>query len=235
MINNASLRAEGKTARNNNMTTMVLAFLIYLIVGAIYSALDYYGTDIVTVGNYTDITYNNLYLVSIVFFLLLVVHVQYGFDVTALASVRGNNVPLSTMGNGFKRYGKILVAGLLKLIYTTLWTLLFIIPGIVAAYKYAMTYYILQDHPEMSGNQAIAASKKLMYGHKWELFVLHLSFLGWLILCALTLGILSFWVVPHIACTNAAFYMKVCEIEGTTTIYPTNREPGHVDSFGEAI
>ena len=73
-------------------------------------------------------------------------------------------------------------------------------------YRYALTYFFLLDHPDMTARQAITASKQAMGGHKWELFVLELSFLGWNILSIFTLGILGLWVTPYATATRANFY-----------------------------
>ena len=97
-------------------------------------------------------------------------------------------------------------------VFTFLWSLLFIIPGIIASYSYAMTPYILAEHPEIGVMDAINASKKMMSGNKFRLFCLHFSFLGWDILSLLTFGILRFWLQPYKETANAAFYR---EISGT--------------------
>jgi len=84
-----------------------------------------------------------------------------------------------------------IVAGILQGIFISLWSLLFFIPGIIKGYAYSMTSYILADHPEMEGYQAIKESEKMMSGHKWQLFCLEFSFIGWILLSCLTFGILT--------------------------------------------
>ena len=95
-------------------------------------------------------------------------------------------------------------------VLATLWMVVLVIGLSIfllsVAYRYALTDFFLLDHPEMTALQAITASKKAMRGHKWELFVLELSFLGWSILSLLTLGILGLWVTPYRAATVANFY-----------------------------
>ena len=92
-------------------------------------------------------------------------------------------------------------------LFTVLWTLLFIIPGIVKSYKYQMIPYLLADNPQMTKEQAFEESKRMMQGQKWKAFVLDLSFIGWNILSALTLGILGiFYVQPYMDATHAALY-----------------------------
>ncbi len=107
----------------------------------------------------------------------------------------------------FDLFWKGFVMQLLISIYTFLWTLLFIIPGIIAAYSYALTPYILDDNPDMTVNEAIGYSKELMVGRKWRLFLLQLSFIGWAILCILTCGIGFLWLTPYASASYAAFYL----------------------------
>ena len=104
------------------------------------------------------------------------------------------------------------VARLLRSIYLLLWSLLFIIPGIIAALSYAMTEYILAENPKISAGEAINLSKQMMDGNKWRLFCLRLSFIGWDILCGFTLGIGYLWLNPYKQAAEAAFYR---EISGT--------------------
>lgn len=92
-------------------------------------------------------------------------------------------------------------------LFTVLWTLLFIIPGIIKSYEYQMIPYLLADNPQMTKEQAFEESKRMMQGQKWKAFVLDLSFIGWNILSALTLGILGiFYVQPYMDATHAALY-----------------------------
>lgn len=92
-------------------------------------------------------------------------------------------------------------------LYTFLWSLLFIIPGIIKAYEYQMIPYLLAEHPDMPKDQAFAMSRQMMKGQKWNAFVLDLSFLGWSILSLFTLGILGlFYVNPYKYSTKAALY-----------------------------
>ncbi len=94
-------------------------------------------------------------------------------------------------------------------IFIGLWSLLLIIPGIIARYRYAMVNYIMIDNPELGVFGAIKRSKEIMVGHKMDLFVLHLSFIGWLLLSALTLGILMLYVTPYMNVTYANFYNSI--------------------------
>ena len=96
-----------------------------------------------------------------------------------------------------------------KTVYILLWTCLLIIPGIVAGYSYAMTSYILAEHPELTASEAIAQSKAMMEGNRWRLFCLRFSFVGWAILCAFTLGIGNLVLTPYERAAEAAFYREI--------------------------
>ena len=98
-------------------------------------------------------------------------------------------------------------AMLLKDIFLFLWSLLFIVPGIIKSFSYAMVPYILADNPGLSATEAITLSRKMMDGNKWRMFVLDLSFIGWMFLSACTLGILGiFYVNPYMYSTHAELY-----------------------------
>ena len=90
---------------------------------------------------------------------------------------------------------------------------LFIIPGVIASYSYAMTDYILTENPELTAKEAIEKSKDMMEGNRWRLFCLEISFFGWVILSLLTLGIGSLWLTPYKEASMAAFYREVSGTE----------------------
>ena len=116
----------------------------------------------------------------------------------------------------FPYWSNAVCTRLLKGVYIFLWSLLLVIPGIIASYSYAMTEYILAEHPEMTASEAIAASKEMMAGNKWRLFELQISFIGWAILCVFTLGIGNLWLNPYTNAATAAFYREISGTEQTT-------------------
>lgn len=135
-----------------------------------------------------------------------------GYYAVNLNLIRTKTAKIEDLFSGCKNFVTNFVAYLLMQVFIALWSLLFLIPGIVKSYSYAMTMYILNDHPEMSASEAITESRKMMNGHKAELFVLHLSFLGWIILSSFTFGILLLYVMPYMQATSAAFYEKLKEM-----------------------
>ena len=124
---------------------------------------------------------------------------------------RGENTDVGDMFSiGFENYGRYLGGMFLVRLYTILWTLLFIIPGIIKSFSYALTPYILREMPDLSVDQAIKLSSRMMDGHKMELFVLNLSFIGWALLGTLTFGILTVvYVSPYMSITVAGFYDEI--------------------------
>ena len=132
-----------------------------------------------------------------------------GFQVGFLTMLRtGEKVQVDCLFDFFKE-SRLWVTILLMFVYTFLWTLLFIIPGVIKGLAYAMTPFILKDNPNMKNNEAIELSMAMMNGHKWDLFCLELSFIGWAFLCVLSLGIGYFWLMPYMYASIAAFYEDV--------------------------
>lgn len=130
----------------------------------------------------------------------------WSYIVYFLRLIREEDISYSRLFDGFSEYGRTFIAELLKGIYELLWALLLIVPGIVKGYSYAMTEFIMKDNPEMSGEQAICKSMKLMEGHKMQLFMLDLSMIGWFILSCLTLGIGFLFLIPYYYSAHAQFY-----------------------------
>lgn len=94
-------------------------------------------------------------------------------------------------------------------LFTMLWSMLFVIPGIIKGFSYSMAMFIYAENPEIGAREAINRSKAMMNGHKMELFVLNLSFIGWHLLGTITLGIAYIWIVPYIQATTINFYNKL--------------------------
>ena len=115
----------------------------------------------------------------------------------------------SSLFSRFCIWGRAFGLWFMTSLLTFLWTLLFIVPGIVASYRYALAPYLMAENPDMGVMEAIARSKELMNGNKWRLFCLDLSFIGWTLLCVLTLGIGCLWLLPYQNAAEAAFYLEV--------------------------
>jgi uncharacterized membrane protein len=129
-----------------------------------------------------------------------------GLTMFFLALSRGKEVRIEQLFKGFRYFGTALAAYLLVIIFTFLWLLLLIVPGIIAAISYSQAFYIIADNPEIGAMNAISKSKKMMYGYKWKYFCLGLRFIGWFLLCILTLGIGFLWLTPYVQTSTAKFY-----------------------------
>ena len=138
---------------------------------------------------------------------IITIPLSYGISVLFLDFARGEKIENSKLFDGYTNgFQGIFTTGLLQFIYTLLWSLLFVIPGIIKSYSYSMTYYILKDNPELKNNAAIEKSMQMMDGRKLDLFLLHLSFIGWAILCLLTMGIGFIFLIPYMYTAQAHFY-----------------------------
>jgi uncharacterized membrane protein len=148
--------------------------------------------------------------------LLISGSMSIGLASFALALSRKQDARLSQIFSGFQKFGVGLGAYLLQLIFVFLWSLLLIIPGIIAALSYSMTYYIIAENDSIGPLEAITESKEMMRGNKWKFFCLGFRFLGWALLCILTLGIGYLWLFPYVIISFAQFYDDLKKNNGLT-------------------
>ena len=127
-------------------------------------------------------------------------------NITFLA---GRNGDVKDIFWGFNDWWSALKVNLLQGIFTALWSILFIIPGIVKSCAYSQAMYILDLNKGKSARECLRESEQLMKGHKWDYFRLQLSFIGWWLLVVITLGIASIWVIPYYNATMATFFIDV--------------------------
>ena len=134
-----------------------------------------------------------------------------GLTMVYLSVTYGEDVQINMLFDGFRGrlFGKSIALFLLLIIYTVLWSLLLVIPGIIKSYSYSMAFCILAENPEMTANEAITESRKIMDGHKWELFVLGLSFILWIFAILFTFGLAAIYVEPYMQLTMVNFYHNI--------------------------
>lgn len=150
--------------------------------------------------------------VGVVFGSLIVMGpMSYGLSKMFLKASRDHEqMRLEDLFSGFRDdFGGTLLIGLMSSLFVFLWSLLFLIPGIVMSYAYSQAYYIKADHPEYDWRQCLSESKAMMQGHKWELFVLDLSFIGWIIVGSFCFGVGVFWVDAWQNAARAEFYRNL--------------------------
>ena len=127
-----------------------------------------------------------------------------------LSFAKSENPEFDRLFDSFKNsFGNSIVLYLLTNIFIFLWALLLIIPGIIKFFAYSMAPYLLSENPNMSPTEALDESQRLMNGHKMDLFVLLLSFIGWFLLGLITFGIAFIWVIPYISAAQAEFYLEI--------------------------
>lgn len=133
-----------------------------------------------------------------------------GLNQAFLDFSRKGSMEIDTLISGFKtNLSERIIASLLVNVYIFLWSLLFVIPGIIKTYAYSMTFYLMADDAKLNANDAMKKSQELMNGKKGKLFLLDLSFIGWYLLGALTFGILYLWIIPYHELARAEFYQSI--------------------------
>ena len=152
-------------------------------------------------------------LFAAVIYFVLGGFIGVGYAKFNLNLVDKKNAAFETLFEYFSHWKTTTIARLLRALYVFLWSLLFIIPGIVAGFSYAMTDYILAEDPELTADEAISQSKSIMMGNKWRFFCLQFSFIGWDILATLAFGIGHLWLTPYKQAAYAAFYREVSGTE----------------------
>ncbi len=187
-------RAEARQALKGNWFSSAIFMLVYGVLAFVVSS----ATSSLAGSNQA------LSLVATLLGTILVLPIFYGLCFGFLGQARGREMQL---GDLFGHFNKRVCGTLtLKFVYTYLWTLLLIIPGIIKSYSYSMTEFIMMDNPEIKNNEAIEKSMEMMQGNKWRLFLLDLTFIGWLILGIFTFFIGWLWVYAYMYQTRAMFY-----------------------------
>ncbi len=204
---NSELRAQARERLEGKWGTFVLMTFLMLVIQTILQIPGYIGglLDVLSPENVlASLSLSNISNILS----LLALPLSWGLTVSLLRNHREESVDLENLFDGFRggRYTRVFCALFLVNLFTFLWALLLIIPGIMKAFSYALTPYILLDEPELTARQAITRSCEIMQGRRWKLFCLYLSFIGWGILSLLTFGIGFLWLVPYMNASIAAFY-----------------------------
>ena len=192
MSSRPELRAKARQKLGGGIfsTNWLLALLAIVIVSVIMSAVSFTAVGV----------------------LILAGPLSFGLAAFFLSLARGKEQgDLADLFKGFTEGGfvRLLLLGLLEEVFIFLWTLLFIIPGIVKSYSYSQAIYLAYDHPDWDWKQCIDESRRIMNGYKWKLFVLDLSFIGWYIVGMLACGIGVLWVDPYHQAARTEFYEEL--------------------------
>lgn len=206
MKSNQYYKNEALSALRGNWANALVATIILVALALFFSSNDAINSYYQRIVINPFIGYS-LSFVSL--FVLLPLAAGYSNSMRVLLETGDNRLANNSFSLGFGNWLHVVWGMILSTIYIFLWTLLLIIPGLIKSYSYALTPYILVEHPEMSANEAIEESMRLMDGHKFDLFYLQLSFIGWAILSILSLGLGFFWLIPYQMTAQAAFYRDI--------------------------
>lgn len=239
MFNRVQLKAEAKSITKNAAVSAYVFTLIYLVITWILNLVLEFATGAtaaeLSAALEMEIPFPTLGLsplmvtfISILISLISMV-LSAGYVIYTMGVRKGRVMPYASLFDGFTFVGKVIILQILVAIFVFLWSLLFFIPGIVASYRYRFALYNLCENPQLSASEALNMSKAQTRGHKWELFVLDLSFLGWSILCSLTMGILSIWILPYIQQTDIGYFEACKKSSGVGYIPPADDGQFHSD------
>jgi uncharacterized membrane protein len=187
-VENKEYRALAREQLKGNWRNPVLATLIYVAIEIPVSFIPHIGDALWVILT------GPLYLGLATFYL--------NFN-------RKKDPKLEEVFNGFRNFKTAILLNFFVGLFVLLWALLFIIPGIIAALKYSMAYFVLSDNPDIGAMNAINESKELMKERKMQLFLLWLSFVGWFVCCLLTLGIGFLWFIPYFNLSMINFYENI--------------------------
>lgn len=185
MINRAELKMRAKQMMSGNLGMLIVCFIIVAAIMGVCNMIPIVG-PVLSVCAAGPLGLGSCYIY--------------------LNLTRGIEPDVNVLFAGFQRFVDALVLTLLIGVFTFLWSLLFVVPGIIKAISYSQAYYILAEHPEMSGKEALDASVDMMDGHKMDYFVLILSFIPWILLTGITFGIAALYVAPYMNATLVNFY-----------------------------
>lgn len=211
---NKKLMAEARMALSGNWGMGVVGYVLYTVLVMsvtlfTYSAVFFVMAVSVASGANTVLATNAMSFAAQIVELLLSGAFMVGFCSYFLVIAQEGETRLECLFTGFKRFWTAFGAYFLSTLFIVLWSLLFIIPGIIAAFRYAMVYFIVADDEDVGPLEAIQQSKQMMKGNKWKFFCLHWRFFWWSLLCMFTFGIGYLWLVPYMQTSFAKFYEDV--------------------------
>lgn len=198
MLSRAELKQQAKEQLKGNVGSYFLVLLAYL---GIAFAIGFVGGLLSLI----------LPILGTIAMYVALPPLMIGFYMVFLNGTYGDQPKVSTLFEGYKKeyLGKSIILYFLVVIFTCLWSLLLVIPGIIMAFAYSMSWFVLAENPNMTAREAIRESKEIMNGHKMDFFVLSLSFIPWILLVYVTLGIASIYVLPYMQLTITNFYHNI--------------------------
>jgi uncharacterized membrane protein len=199
LISNGDIMTKARSQLKGKWRAPVLVALVYLLISCIPGSIPKIGGII------------NLIIGG---------PIAFGLAYYFLYFSRQKSPALEDLFKGFPDFARTFIAYLLIVIFIVLWSVLLVVPGIIAAISYAMTFFILVENREISGPDAIRKSKEMMYGHKYRYFCLLCRFIGWFLLGILSCGIGFLWIIPYFMASNARFYETLIHPEENQYVPP---------------
>lgn len=216
----SSIKKTAKSRLSGNWGKAILTLVVFgVLQGLIYMLLNgpvnyHYTGSLFLDMDQQDLIPGGIQTVIEIITAILNTLLGYGLLVYFLKLIRAEEKSISDIFFYFKsghQFIRGIIVGFLVTLFTVLWTLLLIIPGIIKSIAYSQVGYILKDFPEMNALDAITLSRRMMDGYKWKFFLLGLSFIGWGLLVIITFGLALFYVAPYFYTSQAQFYAEVKE------------------------
>lgn len=206
-----NLRALGRDALRGKWKLGVLGTLLYMVLVLVPMVIlnAIFGHGASPAG------------VSTIYSILISGPMTLGYAMFSISIFRKRETTPAEVFYGFERFGKALGLYIVMLIFIILWSLLLIVPGIIAAFRYSMCFYILADKPDIGIMEALNESKRMMRGNKWKLFCLNISFIGWAVLAGLPIAIGTIVMAPLSGMMDYAYFTAVIYILGVGFLWLT--------------
>lgn len=201
-------RAVARQTLGDRWNEAALVMFFITLVAALFSGPNACGSLLHWSSVFTN-AWSGLYFAAVI---LLIMPLQAVFSIILLRWVRGSEERLleSTWQTFLHKFEHVVVPmALMFVIVIAVSVVTLCIGGIIFAFAYAMVPFVIEDHPDMSAREVLRTSREMMRGHKWELFVLELSYIGWILLCIITFGVAMFWVEPWMTTAMAHFYEDI--------------------------
>lgn len=217
-MNSKEIRSNARKALKGHWGTVIVAALIANVFPSVgYSSsfssddMDFTklselsGTELIT----TLAIFGGILLIGLAISLVVSSVISIGYAQFNMDLVDGDDPKISTLFSKVRQLKTAVIANILVFVRVFFGMIFFIVPGVIALFKYSMTNYIIAENPGIGAREALEKSKKLMKGNKLRFFLLGLSFIGWEILVVLTLGIAGIWVSPYMQASYAEFYREI--------------------------
>ncbi len=203
VINRASLKEAAKAKLNNNLWNLLIPLLVVMLVSFVSGFISGMFEEDSMLG-----------LVVTLILELVSLPLSVGVIAYFLNFIRGKEYSVNDLVKYYGMFGPVLAISLLVGVLVCLWSILFVIPGIIAALSYSMVFYIFVDNPDINAMDALSESKRLTNGYKLDYFMFILSFIGWFLLVLFTFGIAIIYVGPYVSVSTAMYYEELKKIKG---------------------